>query len=290
MALPQEREYRLNLPPPDPFAKQHPLSPDLNPPLVIYNKEADSDLAAIQSYREPKYKVEYGVASDINDRNTEKTVELRPEYSTKFNWKPALTQAAMFLGIQHGFRFLEIRTREELDGPFLRDWKESVMGLRGWDDGGKIFTNYIAHPLQGSVTGRIFVNNSPKSQMTEFSRSKAYWMSRMKAMVWSAVWSTQFELGPISEASLGNVGQKPTSNGKSKMSYSDLVITPVAGTGMLIAEDAIDKFILRNCLERMIDDRLAIKILRTVLTPMTSVANMLRFRLPWYRDDRLRMP
>ncbi len=230
----------------------------------------------------------YTAASKTNETPTVDATESRPEYSTKFKWKPALIQSGLFLAMQHGMRLFEINTRTELDGPFFRDWKESVKGLRGWDDGGKFFTNYIAHPLQGSVTGRIFVNNSPKAQMTEIGRSKAYWVSRMKAFAWSAVWSTQFELGPISEANIGNVGQRPRVDGKSKMTYGDLVITPVGGTGMLIAEDAIDKYILRNFLETRINNRLAVKILRTAFTPMTALANLLRFRLPWYRDDRFR--
>jgi hypothetical protein len=105
-------------------------------------------------------------------------------------------------------------------------------------------------------------------------------------MAWSAVWSTQFEFGPLSEASLGNVGLNPKP-GYSQMAYVDLVVTPVAGTGVVIGEDAIDKYILKNWLERKSGKRtVKIKLLRSLLTPTTSFSNLLRGKAPWKRDDR----
>ncbi len=205
----------------------------------------------------------------------------------EFHWRPAIIQSGLFLGLQHGFRMTEEKTRKELKGPFFADWKASVKNLRGWDDGGKVFTNYIAHPLQGALTGRIFINNSGIARNEEFGRSKQYWKSRLKAMAWSAVWSTQFEIGPISEASLGNVGKNLHSQGNSKMTYGDLVLTPTLGTAFAIAEDAVDKYILKNFIERKLENPVLIKILRSVLTPTTSFANLLRGRLPWRRDFRL---
>jgi hypothetical protein len=138
--------------------------------------------------------------------------------------------------------------------------------------------------LQGGLTGRIFVNNSDRSKKQEFGKSKKYWESRLKAMAWSAVWSTQFELGPVSEANIGNVGLVP--RGKySSMAYVDLVVTPVVGTGLLIGEDAIDKYILKNRIEKK-GNKTKVKILRTILTPTTSIGNLLRGKVPWKRDTR----
>jgi hypothetical protein len=107
----------------------------------------------------------------------------------------------------------------------------------------------------------------------------------MKAMAWSAFWSTQFELGPVSEATIGNVGMM-TKKGHSTMAYVDLVITPVVGTGILVGEDAIDKYVLKRWLETKGLSTRKLKWLRTFLTPTTSVANMLRGRAPWVRDFR----
>ena len=209
------------------------------------------------------------------------------QIDNSFHWKPALVQSGLFLLIQHSFRMTQPKTTRELGGKFFADWGASVMNLKGWADGNKGFTNYFAHPMQGSLTGRIFINNSGRAKRQEFGPSKEYWTSRLKAMAWTAVWSTQFEIGPVSEATLGNVGQRLYPNGKSKMSYVDFVITPTMGTGFAIVEDAIDKYVLKNWIERRTSSKLKIKFLRSILTPNMSFANLLRGKMPWYRDFRL---
>ncbi|HEX8267631.1 MAG TPA: hypothetical protein VF596_19675 [Pyrinomonadaceae bacterium] len=207
------------------------------------------------------------------------------EVKEKFHWKPALIQSGIFLGIQHGFRMTQAKTRRELDGPFFRDWARSVKGLRGWKDPDNFFTNYVAHPLQGGLTGRIFVVNSDNAKKQEFGKSKEYWRSRLKAMVWSAAWSTQFELGPISEASIGNVGIRDK-RGRPTMAWGDLVVTPTIGTGVLIAEDAIDRYILKNWIEKKVNSKFLIKMFRIMFTPTTSFSNVLRAQRPSKRDYR----
>ena len=208
------------------------------------------------------------------------------EENVDFQWRPALIQSGLFLAIQHGYRMTEEKTRRELDGPFFRDWKDSVDQLHGWYDGGRLFTNYVAHPMQGSMTARIFINNSPKANAAEFGRDRAYWASRTKAFVWALAWSTQFEIGPLSEASLGNIGKQLYDGHKSKLTYGDIVVTPIAGIAWTVGEDAMDKFVLRNWLELKIENRLLMKILRSLLTPTRSFANVLRGRAPWRRDHR----
>ncbi len=206
-------------------------------------------------------------------------------HDEKFHWKPALKQSLYFLGIQHSLRLFQRKTVRELDGPFFRDWGQSVRNLSNWRDGDGFVTNYIAHPMQGAVTGWIFINNSDRSIRQEFGSSKAYWESRFKAMAWSAVWSAQFELGPISEASIGNVGQYD-GNGQNYMGWVDLVVTPTAGTGVIILEDIIDKYILKNWLEKKLTSRTRIKIYRTFFNPFQSFTNVLRWKKPWRRRNR----
>ncbi len=176
------------------------------------------------------------------------------------------------------------KTTDELSGPFFRDWGNSLKNLNHWRDGDSFATNYIAHPMQGAVTGRIFINNSDRSKKLEFSKLKEYWESRFKAMLWSSVWSTQFELGPISEASIGNVGLYDRV-GPNRMGWVDLIVTPVAGTGVLIGEDIIDKYILKKWLEKG-SSQTKIKILRVFFTPFQSFTNALRGRSLWRRDNR----
>jgi hypothetical protein len=206
-----------------------------------------------------------------------------PKESERFQWGSAVRQSVLFLAVQHTFRMTELKTRRELGGPFFAEWFDSVRSLRGWGDGGREFTNYVAHPMQGALYGYVQVQNDPKGVDREFGRSKAYWKSRMKAMGWAAIWSTQFELGPISQASIGNVGA-----GKfeaKKMAYIDLVITPAVGTAWLIAEDAIDRYIVR-WIERGSRNGLVRNVARTLLNPMRGFANAARFKPPWYRDSR----
>ena len=203
----------------------------------------------------------------------------------RFHWKPALAQSLVFLGLQHGARMFQKKTTQELGGKFFKDWMQSVKNMRGWGDGDNTFTNYFAHPLQGSLTGRIFVNNSDVAGKQEFGTSKKYWNTRLRALAWSAVWSTQFELGPLSEASIGNVGLR-YKNVHCTMDHVDLVVTPVVGTAVLVGEDAIDKYVLKKWIERNSDSKVKIRILRTLFTPTMSAANLLRGKMPWKRPER----
>lgn len=208
----------------------------------------------------------------------------KPPRRERFHWRPAVIESLNFLALQQSLRMVQKKTRRELDGKFFADWGRSVRNLGGWRDGDSFLTNYIAHPMQGAVTGRIFINNSDRSKRLEFDISSEYWESRFKAMIWSAVWSTQFELGPLSEASIGNVGLYDRT-GPNRMGWVDIVVTPMAGTAVIIGEDLIDKYFLRKWLERG-TSRTRIKIFRTFFTPFQSFTNVLGGRKPWHRDNR----
>ena len=194
-----------------------------------------------------------------------------------FQWRSAIGQSLMFLAVQHGYALTQPKTREAMKGKFWKDYVQSAKSLGGWADGGRFFTNYIAHPMQGSLTGFIYVQNSPKERPLEFAESGAYWTSRLKAMAWTAVWSTQFEIGPVSQASIGNVGLK------GKQTYIDIVVTPTIGTAMLIGEDAVDRLLIKR-IERYSDSFYVRIFSRMLLNPTRNFSNLLRFKAPWYRD------
>jgi hypothetical protein len=205
---------------------------------------------------------------------------------TSFDWASAFKQSMLFLGIQHAFRLLkEPDTREDLKGPFFRDYINTLKSLRGWDDGDPFIVNYIGHPMMGSVTGFIQVQNDPKGIGEEVSWKKSYWRSRLKAFSFSIVYSTQFELGLFSEASIGNIGMRPTYKSRHPMGYVDLVVTPVLGAGWLVGEDMLDRYLIRR-LESNIPNRTAQIVIRGFLNPTRSFANMMRGKWPWHRDDR----
>ena len=199
-----------------------------------------------------------------------------------FHWLTAIKQSLLFLGVQHGYAMTQPKTRRDLKGPFFKDYVRSVKSLHGWNDGGRFFTNYVAHPMQGSLFGFIQIQNDPKGINLSFDNSNAYWRSRLKALAWSAAWSTQFEIGPVSQASIGNVGLH------GKQTYVDLVVTPIGGFGWIVLEDFVDKNII-HMIERRSSRNFYIKIAsRTFLNPSRSAANLLRFKKPWHRDSGLR--
>lgn len=204
-----------------------------------------------------------------------------PVAGKRFRWRAALEQTMLFLSVQHGYALTQPKTRRDLRGPFFRDYFRSVRSLHGWGDGGRFFTNYVAHPMQGSLLGFIQVQNDPAGARQRFGRTGGYWRSRMKALAWSAAWSTQFELGPVSQASIGNVGLH------GKQSYVDVVMTPTAGTALLVAEDALDRYVVER-LERRWRNRYVRILSRMTLNPTRTAANLLRFKKPWHRDDGLR--
>ncbi len=197
-----------------------------------------------------------------------------------------MKQSTIFLGIQHGFRLAtEEGTRKDLAGPFFKDYFKALKSLRGWDDGDPFIVNYIGHPMMGLVSGYIQIHNDPKGIHEEVSLKRSYWISRLKATAWSFTYSTQFELGLVSEASLGNIGIRPYGKAKHPMAYVDLVVTPVVGTGWLVGEDLLDKYFVRR-FEDKIPNRLIRVLFRSFLNPSCSFANILRGEKPWYRDNR----
>ena len=198
-----------------------------------------------------------------------------------FHWLTAIKQSLLFLGVQHGYAMTQPKTRRDLKGPFFKDYVRSVKSLHGWEDGGRFFTNYVAHPMQGSLLGFIQIQNDPNGMNLSYDNSNAYWRSRLKALAWSAAWSTQFEIGPVSQASIGNVGLH------GKQTYVDLVVTPIGGFGLLVLEDFLDKHIISKIERRNSSFYFKVSS-RTFLNPTRSVANLLRFKTPWYRDRGLR--
>jgi len=197
------------------------------------------------------------------------------EPDSDFQFGAASSQALGFTVFQHTVRLREAKTRRELGGAFLKDWFKSVSNTgRTWDDGGKFFTNYIAHPLGGAVYANIYRHNDHRRKRLE-TGERGYVGMIARAMVFSAAVSTQFEIGPVSEASIGNVGMRnPT-----KMAWVDFVITPVLGTAWMVGEDLIDAKMLGR-----LDGGTLRNTLRTVLNPSRSAANISRRKWPWFRE------
>ncbi|HEY2461247.1 MAG TPA: hypothetical protein VGI16_10570 [Candidatus Acidoferrum sp.] len=196
-------------------------------------------------------------------------------------WKSLLLDSTKFLLFQHAFRLAtEPDTRERLGGPFLENYVNSVLSIHGWNDGDPFFVNYIDHPMEGGVVGFLFVAHDPQYRQATFGKSSVYWKSRLRAMAYSAAFSLQFEIGPVSEASIGHVQRWTMQNG-----VVDWVITPTVGFGWMIGEDALDKYVIER-LEVRTQSHVARLLLRGVLNPTRSFSNMMQFKAPWHRDTR----
>jgi hypothetical protein len=196
-------------------------------------------------------------------------------------WKGATADSARFLAFQHAYRVaLQAKTRRFLGGSFFGDYGSSLKGLGGWEDGDSVFTNYMLHPLQGAASGFVFIQHNPEAGQAEFGKSGSYWRSRLKAFGFAIIYSTQFELGPLSEASIGNVGKT-----RGTMGFVDLVITPIGGFGWMLVEDALDRFVVRK-LEERVKRKGLIRFLRVALNPARSFANVMHLKLPWHRYGR----
>ena len=129
----------------------------------------------------------------------------------RFHMRAALLQSLGFLMLEHGFRFINDPYLRYLvfHKPFWHDYLASAgnFDMNRWGDGDDFLVNYIGHPLEGSVSGNIFIQNDPQGRSARFGKSPAYWKSRMKAMAWAAAYSAYFEIGPVlSEAAIGNEG------------------------------------------------------------------------------------
>ena len=202
------------------------------------------------------------------------------------HWGPVLAESLFFLGIEHAYRLLDPTqpyTRTALKGPFFRDWFVTVKDLKGWTDSDPFIINYIGHPVQGAVSGRILVQNDPRSQYVKPSFESDYRRTCLKAFGWAFLYELQFELGPISEASLGN--SRGTPEYPHPTSYVDIVITPTVGMGWMVGEDFADRYLIKP-LEGKLGIRKLNLVIRAFSNPSRTMANILRIKWPWYRDDR----
>jgi hypothetical protein len=196
-------------------------------------------------------------------------------------WGPLLKDSLRFLTFEHAYRMTQPNTRQGFSGPFFEDYFQSVANIHGWHDGDPFATNSIGHPIQGAISGDIWIAHDPRYRRAVFSWSSShYWKSRLRATAFAAAYSLQFEIGPLSEASMGNVQQAPRATG-----VVDWVITPTVGLGWMVAEDAVDAKLIARW-ESRTTNRAARIMLRGLLNPSRSMSNLMQIRPPWHRDTR----
>jgi hypothetical protein len=201
--------------------------------------------------------------------------------SERFQWKPALEQGVLFTVVMHGWRFAhEPGTRDATGyGPWFKDWIDSIGETRGWDDADGWHASYVGHSFEGAIFGFIEQQNDPRYRQVEWGDGRIYWMSRVRALAFSAIMSTQWTLGPASEASLGNV-QLHASPG-----FIDLVNTPLLGVGEMMGEDMLDRYVLTP-VENHTANPWIIMVTRSLGNPTRTFANLMALKQPWHRETR----
>jgi hypothetical protein len=116
-------------------------------------------------------------------------------------------------------------------------------------------------------------------------------MGRLRATAYSAAYSAQWKVGPLSEASIGNSGlfyyvRARDGVWTNETGMQDFFITPIGGLAWNVGEDAIDRFILQRV--RHATRNKWLLLASSMATPGKSAANITRFRAPYYRDYDLK--
>jgi hypothetical protein len=211
----------------------------------------------------------------------------------RVHWKQLLISSAVFLTFQNaGNLYTGYWYRWETGrGHWFQDWIDSAAGWRWdvWSDQNPAMDQYVGHPMMGAITNYLWIQNDPKGMTLDASNTWPYWRSRLRATAFTTAYSFAWKLGPFGEASIGHngnhlvpqTGNKPWTN---ETGWVELVTTPVGGLGWTLAEDALDKYVVKHLQEKQ--RRPVTLLLISFLTPARATANILRFRPPWYRDGR----
>ena len=195
----------------------------------------------------------------------------------RVQWRSLFSQSFRLLLIEHAFRYATEPGTRHPGQPFFQGYLNSVGALHGWADGDPFYVNYVGHPMQGAVSAYLWTLNDPRHRNVEFGKNPDYWKSRIRAGAFAWAYSEQMEIGLISEAAIGNVQATYPQQG-----FVDHVVTPAIGLGWMIAEDALDRYLVRY-VERRTQNRLARILVRGGANPSRSLANVISGQWPWAR-------
>ncbi len=209
----------------------------------------------------------------------------------RVSWFRVLGSSFFFLAAQHGGNLAmddDARTHV-LHASFWQDYVTTLHRYRWsrWNDDDPIGVDYVGHPIMGAVTNAVYEQHDPKQRALQFENSRRYWMGRLRATTYSAVYSAQWKIGPVSESSIGNVGIGTYYSDKlgrytNETGMVDFFVTPAGGLLWNLGEDYVDKNLFRRVTKNT-RNRLLL-FAASLMTPCKTGANILRFRAPYYRD------
>jgi hypothetical protein len=210
----------------------------------------------------------------------------------RMHWRQLFIEASVFNAFQNAGNLYTgyYYRRETTHGKWLQRWFDSDLGWNWqyWDDGNPLLDQYVGHPMMGGITNYVWIQNDPKGATVQVGEP-GYWKSRMRALAFTTAYHFEWKFGPFGEAGVGHIGDHGSHivNGKWRNDTGDveLVTTPVGGLVWTMAEDALDKTLVRRFEEKPRSP--AALLLISFLTPARATANILRWRTPWYRDGRM---
>jgi len=210
-------------------------------------------------------------------------VQPLPPPPPKVQWAALFGSSLRYLALMHSYRVMtEAGTRYSLKhDAFWGGYLAALGAMHGWSDGDGYYENYLGHPIQGAVSGYIWLHNDPRYRRVQFGKDPNYWKSRLRAYAFAWAFSEQFEVGPVSEASIGQIQRYCCAFG-----FVDHVITPNGGMIWLVGEDAIDRYVVRKIEDHTRNQWIRIPA-RIAFNPLLSFANVMNLEYPWHRENRL---
>ena len=213
-------------------------------------------------------------------------------HECRVHWRQLILSASLYDAFQdagnlysgYWYRY------ETTTGKWFTRWINSAAGWRWnvWDDNNPPLDQYVGHPMMGSITNYLWIQNDPKGATVEIGNTPEYWRSRLRATLFSTAFSFQWKLGPFGEAAIGHNGDQffhDQGTLTNETGWVELVTTPVGGLLWTMAEDGLDKGVVKRFEEKPRGP--VALLLISFLTPSRATANIFRFRPPWYRDGRV---
>jgi len=210
----------------------------------------------------------------------------------RVHWRPLIISASLYNAFQdlgnlytgYWYRY------ETTHGKWFDRWIDSAAGWRWdqWDDNNPHMDQFVGHPMMGSITNYLWIQNDPKGATLEIGNNWPYWRSRLRATAFTTVFSFLWKLGPFGEAAVGHDGDHyfyDQGHLTNETGWVELVTTPVGGLLWTMAEDSLDKHLVKHLEEK--PRRPVTLLLLSFLTPSRATANIFRWRPPWYRDGRI---
>jgi len=209
----------------------------------------------------------------------------------RMHWRQMALSASLYLAFQNvGNAYTGYWYRwETTNGKWWDRYVNSVEDWRwkAWQDQNPFLDDYVGHPMMGAITNSIWEQNDPKGMTVVQANDWVYYRSRLRATAFSTFFSFEWKLGPIGEAGMHNGDHFFYEKGSmtNETGWVELVTTPVGGLAWNIGEDYLDRTLIPRLEEHSRNPLMLMSY--SLLTPAKTMANILRFRPPWYRDSRV---